>query len=58
MVLRKRSEKPNERVVRIQKFSDGLFIRIPKKLAEDIGIDKGDYVKIIWNKDEIIIKKV
>jgi len=44
--------------VRVQKFSDGLFIRIPKKVAEDMDLNKGDYVKITWDGEEIRIRKV
>jgi len=58
MALGKQDKKRGEKVVRVQKFSDGLFIRIPKKAAEDLGLGKGDYVKVVWSDEEIVIRKV
>jgi len=52
------SAKTRSRTVSIYKSGSSLVIRLPKKMIEDMKLQPGQHLLIVWSPTEARIKKV
>jgi len=46
------------KIIRVTKMGRNLVIRIPANVAKDMDLKPGDYLKIEWDMNRIILTKI